>query len=167
MVSEADVPLVRLPIKLADAIDQAVRAFVEDNRGLKVHFRWQNTDLWIVYQEGTAEVNGNPFILQTRVTIAAFAGESSFQPDLVFMPDILLIGSEGRYVLPPVTRRQAHLPLTVAPSPEAEQLRKSVTSKLEKAWDRAVDLAKEPRQANVFLGGRYTESPDRDQGQRG
>jgi hypothetical protein len=167
MVSEADTPLVKLPVRLADAIDQAVRAFVKANRGLKAHYRWHNADLWMVYQEGTAEVNGNPFILQTRVIVAAFAGESGFQPDLAFMPDILLIAPEGRYVVPPVKRREKHLTLTFSSPLQLEQVDKSVTSYLSQAWVKVLSLAKDPQQADVFLGGRYTEPLDGDHGQRG
>jgi len=152
MVSGADTPLVKLPVRLADAIDQAVRAFVKANRGLKAHYQWHNADLWMVYQEGTAEMNGNPFILQTRVTVAAFAGESGFQPDLAFMPDILLIASEGRYVLPQEKRKaKPSLTLIFAASLQLEQLKQSVTSNLAKAWSIAVSLASHPEAATVFL----------------
>lgn len=165
MVSEADTPLVKLPVRLADAIDQAVRAFVEANRGLKAHCRWHDADLWMVYQEGTTEVNGNPFILQKRVTVAAFAGVSSFEPDIVFTPDILVIAPEGRYILPADKRTQGQDTFTIERPQDLDSLADQVASKLRTSWDTALSLAKQPQAANVFLhSGGYRQREEEDQG---
>lgn len=166
MVSEADTPLVKLPVRLADAIDKGVRAFVRANTGLKPHYRWHDANLWMVYQEEAAAVNDNPVILQKRVTVAAFAGEAGFEPDIVFTPDILLIAPEGRYVLPAQKRVEVQSVLDQGWSNwTPDSLKSSIHRNLEKTWRKVLDLAKEPGAANVFLhSSGYREPPKEDQG---
>jgi hypothetical protein len=157
MVSERDVALVRLPIKLAEAIDQEVQRFIGDNSGLKAHCRWHDADLWLVYQEQTRTVSGKPAILQSRITVAAFAGESGFEPDIVFTPDILVIMPEGRYVLEEGKRKdaQSSLSLQRQQGQEGERyltwLKGQVTRHLTEKWKMAVVFAKEPELATVLL----------------
>jgi hypothetical protein len=164
MVSEADVPLVRLPRQLSDAVDEAVKNFIKYQK-LEAHCRWQDTDLWVVYQDGTTTVNNKPVILQTRVTVAAFAGESGFEPDIVFTPDILLIAPEGRYILPEGVREQGQDTILLQRPQTPSSLSKAVTTKLEASWGKASDLAQKPEAASVFLhSGGYREL--RQEGER-
>lgn len=168
--------LVRLPPVLSAVIDKVVTEFAT-NKGLEVHVRWHDAALWIVYHESPVQVEIDiekkteppgevnmkrktvPALIQTRVTVGAFGAESGFNPELVFMPDIVVLTPLGRLVPPPEARHERHERLRVENPPQDEpsykgylaKLSNSVESYLRRAWNKAIELQNTPAVAKEFL----------------
>ena len=164
MVIEGDPPLVRLPREVSDNLDAAIRKFVDEREsdGVKGHFRWHDADWWMVYTESVQIADETePAIVQRRVTVGAFAGSSTVWPDIVFIPDVLLITAHGRYIQPKEERAvvgRSDLRLTINPSVALQDLQSQSRNILGKAWDEASGL--DPGQAKVLIFGAELSSQE-------
>ena len=100
---DQEIRLVRLPKELSKILDEKVSEFVglHSEDGMKSFQKWHGADLWMVYADSIDGDSG--FTLTRRVTIGGYSDD----PDiLLFIPDIVIAKSEGRYVLSPETRRK-------------------------------------------------------------
>ncbi|GEM_PF-6135846 len=155
MVTKSDDWIARLPLALSDIVNEEVRKFVEDRSddNFNAWYRWHGEDLWMIYQDQGALIGPKktPAIRQVRVTVGAFASETEFTPELLFMPDNLILTSQGRYVPPPQTRRKSHLSMSLGQYDlkDAGPLRGSIRKLLYEAWAIAESLPVDA--ANVLL----------------
>ncbi len=98
---DKEIRLVRLPRDFSRILDELISEFVglHSEDGMKSYQKWHGADLWMIYADSTDSDSG--FNLTHRVTIGGYSDD----PDtLLFIPDIVITKSEGRYIMPPDTR---------------------------------------------------------------
>lgn len=151
-----ELTLVRLPPPLSEAIDKTVQEFQhrEDIGPIQAIRRWHGADLWIVFAD-EPHSGQRPGFITRRVTIATY----SDTPDrLLFLPDIVLTGPQGRFALPPerlmefgshsLSVSQAVAAYAQVPS-AAPNVSDLLYNRLKEAWTHAQSLA--PEDAIVLL----------------
>ncbi|MDP6451952.1 MAG: hypothetical protein QF898_01475 [SAR202 cluster bacterium] len=114
-MAQTGIHVVQLPVQVSSEIDSFVDDFVSGNNNNVLRYagrrvgaesqadlivsqkRWQGADLWVI----SADLQAPEFSIVTRrVTIGAF----SDAPDMmVFVPDIIVTTTNGKFMLPPDT----------------------------------------------------------------
>ena len=146
--------IISLPEQFSTTVNDSIEAFVEQHKedGVKSLNRWQDSDLWLIWKEKPVQIGDISGTLQTRVTVGTYEGDATFSPDLIFLSDILLMTSEGRYILPPEKRsKENQITIPLREIEDTDQLRAVFTAKLGEALEKAALLSYTPEEANVLL----------------
>ena len=130
----------RLPVRISEAVDKAVKTFVSRETGRQAHLRWHGADLWMIYAN-SVDVEKQIFVTR-RVTIGVYSDD----PDtLCFIPDILVTRLDGaRYILPDTKRGNSKasasvfdLTRQVLQYSDMQNVTNDVMARLDSTWDKA------------------------------
>ena len=115
--------------------------------------RLLDADLWMIFDESLHE--SSQTVLTRRITIGAYSDRAD---DLVITPDIVVVNSQGRRILPAEERRRNQVTLSIwklTQNPVGggltgdDALAGEIATKLDEAWARAGEFS--PDQTYILL----------------